>query len=175
MRQAVSAPSHNNKNEQGSMVIIFLFSILFAAIIGLMAYRIRTAGIGYVSTGHLFSPIKPSARPDNRPAVQRKDFRAVSIECGTNACGAARRLEGKRALHAQIPQVPLSQCDAESCECRYKHYNDRRSDEDRRMEYLNMAGAGKGRTNRRDYADRRADNNTEVASADGLEVFNLRN
>jgi hypothetical protein len=176
MRQDVSAPSYNNKNEQGSMVIIFLFSILFAAIIGLMVYRSRTAGTGYVSAGQLISPIKPSARPDNRPAIQRNDFRAVSIECGTNACGAARRLEGKRGLHAQIPQVPLSQCDAESCECRYQHHIDRRSEEDRRAEYFrfNIAAAYASTESRRSFIDRRANNNTEMANDASLEVFNMR-
>jgi hypothetical protein len=163
------------KMRKGSMIIIFLFSILFAAIIGLMVYRSRTAGTGYVSTGHLISPIKPSARPDNRPAIQRKDFRAVSIECGANACGAARRLEGKRGLHAQIPQVPLSQCDAESCECRYQHHIDRRSEEDRRAEYSHMAGADNSKKRRRAYADRRAENNAEIANVSGLEEFNFRN
>jgi len=36
----------------------------------------------------------------------------LTLLCGKNPCSAAKRLEGKRALVAQFPRVPLSNCDA---------------------------------------------------------------
>lgn len=64
--------------------------------------------------------------------AEQNKYRAISIKCGKNPCSAAKRMEGKRALVAQFPKVPLSTCDAEKCECTYVHHADRRGGADRR-------------------------------------------
>lgn len=157
------------------MVILSIFVILFAAIVGLMVYKGRTAGAGYVSGGRSGKPWSEPMKPNHRPAVQRKDYRAVSIQCGKQACAAARRLEGKRGGPAQIPYVPLSQCDAESCECQYKHYADRRSPRERREEIVYMTGVDGSMADRRGSLGRRAEDCDDDPDTTDLEIFNIKN
>jgi hypothetical protein len=57
----------------------------------------------------------------------------VSIEFNdATACGAVKRIGSKRFLRGEVPALPLSECHAENCECRYAHYDDRRTGEDDR-------------------------------------------
>jgi hypothetical protein len=51
-----------------------------------------------------------------------------------NACEAVKKLEGKRFLSKEAPRLPLPDCGAEHCRCRYVHFKDRRGD-DRRTLY----------------------------------------
>ena len=62
---------------------------------------------------------------------------AVSIETGTKACAASRKLEGRRYLSASAPMLPVKGCTQATCQCRYVHYNDRRSPRDRRVNFAN--------------------------------------
>ena len=75
-------------------------------------------------------------------AVSNSKFHAVSIRFGSNACQAARKLEGRRYLSSAAPKLPLSECDTTGCQCRFKHHTDRRSGDDRR----NAWGQGLGTT-----------------------------
>lgn len=63
-----------------------------------------------------------------------RKYHCVVITYSNDACEAVRRLEGQRFLSAEAPRLPLQGCGAESCPCRYVHYNDRR-EEDRRHPY----------------------------------------
>ncbi len=79
-------------------------------------------------------------------------FHAVSIEPGHRACPEARAREGKRFLSAAAPMLPLKGCSNASCQCRYQHHEDRRTQRERRVNFANphahkMADrrAGKGR------------------------------
>ena len=66
------------------------------------------------------------ARTAEKPRVS--EYHAVSICCGDGACEAAREKVGARYLSAAAPLLPLAQCDRpDECECRYQHYDDRRS------------------------------------------------
>jgi hypothetical protein len=53
-------------------------------------------------------------------------YHAVSILGSGAACRAARELSGVRFLSAEAPRLPLSQCKAANCSCRYRHHEDRR-------------------------------------------------
>ena len=64
--------------------------------------------------------------------AEKNKYRAISLVCGKNPCSAAKRVEGKRALVAQFPRIPLSTCDVTVCECTYEHHADRRAHRDRR-------------------------------------------
>jgi len=66
---------------------------------------------------------KSASRSAPRPA---KPFRSTSIKCGPGACEAARALAGQRLLIDQVPRLPLADCTAEKCDCRYTHHEDRR-------------------------------------------------
>jgi len=55
-------------------------------------------------------------------------YHAVEICCTKNACQAAQDSHGERHVSAEAPLLPLDQCDRpDQCECRYQHYEDRRS------------------------------------------------
>jgi hypothetical protein len=64
-----------------------------------------------------------------------KDFRAISVVPGSNACAAAIAVAGKRVLGSAAPRLPLAECTkAADCKCRYQKFADRRDEEeDRRL------------------------------------------
>jgi len=43
------------------------------------------------------------------------------------ACDAAQACKGKRFLSIDAPRLPLAGCDVRRCECKYRHYDDRRA------------------------------------------------
>lgn len=59
-------------------------------------------------------------------------YHAVSVAPGRRPCGAALQLSGVRFLSADAPRLPLDGCNAEKCECRYLHHEDRRANNPRR-------------------------------------------
>jgi hypothetical protein len=67
-------------------------------------------------------------------------YHAVSIEPGRKCCKEALELEDRRFLATAAPPLPLRHCEKSSCTCRYVHYSDRRSNEDRRMQPHNPHG-----------------------------------
>lgn len=84
-------------------------------------------------------------------------FHAVSIRPGPEACHAALGLEGQRFLSDAAPSIPLPSCDSENCRCRFVHFADRRSGEDRRSPYPGTIGIDTGtyRQEQRQSGDRR--------------------
>jgi len=151
------------------MIILFVFVLLFAIAVGVVTHKSRMAGTGYVSSSQLVRwwRQQPPVR-DHRPAATRRDFRAVSIKCGTDCCQAAKKLEGKRGFPSQIPRLPLSQCKAETCSCTYVQHRDRRAGDDRRELMAGLSASLQNSNDRRARYDRRGDEN-----ADGLDAFNF--
>lgn len=60
------------------------------------------------------------------PAPKARRWHAVSVEPGHHACHAAHAIEGIRFLATEAPKLPLAECDARQCTCRYRHFDDRR-------------------------------------------------
>jgi hypothetical protein len=87
--------------------------------------------------------------------VSRHRWHAVTIAAPANACEAAQACKGKRFLSGDAPLLPLRECDAKRCECRYRHYEDRRGDP-RRQDSKVAAPQGREQTNRRASRGRRA-------------------
>jgi len=88
-------------------------------------------------------PGSENVRPDEHlkaTVIKSTKFHAVSIRPGPNACDAAKNMEGRRFLSSAAPKVPLPNCDALECKCRFKHHDDRRSGGERR----NAWGSGLG-------------------------------
>jgi hypothetical protein len=77
-------------------------------------------------------PSAPASLPSAKARHAPNNFHAVSIRPADKSCEGARRIQSMRYLSAQAPQVPLAECNASRCECRYVHYEDRRSSEERR-------------------------------------------
>ena len=76
-------------------------------------------------------------REKTKPASRVADvyhsskYHCVAITHSNNPCESVKRLEGKRFLSNEAPILKLHGCDADSCQCRHIHYDDRR-EEDRR-------------------------------------------
>ena len=58
-------------------------------------------------------------------------YHAVSIKAGPHCCQAAKALTEARFLSTEAPRLPLQQCEAGTCECKYVHHEDRRAVERR--------------------------------------------
>jgi len=151
------------------MIILFVFLLLFAVAFGIVTHKSRMAGTGFVSSSQLnrLWRRQPPIR-DHRPAATRRDFRAVSIKCGTDCCQAAKKLEGKRGFPSQIPRLPLSQCKAPKCTCTFVQHKDRRAGDDRRDLVAGLSGSFLNSDDRRGRHERRGDE-----SVDGLDAFNF--
>lgn len=65
-------------------------------------------------------PVMPSRQPNN-------PWKAIAVVATENCCEAARRCTGKRFLIPEVPRLPLRECSAPHCECKYRHYDDRRA------------------------------------------------
>jgi hypothetical protein len=84
-------------------------------------------------------PATQAAKSTN-PASKSSEFHAVAINCDDSACDAAKALLGKRFLSDEAPHLPLDDCTAPACECRFRHYADRRNPKNRRSQF--SAGIG---------------------------------
>jgi len=90
---------------------------------------------------------RPIAKAPARPSAGQPDsnkFHAVSIRVGSGACTAAMGLLGERFLASEAPQLPLPGCDAADCQCRFIHFKDRRSKDERRNPYRGTMGVATG-------------------------------
>jgi hypothetical protein len=100
---------------------------------------------------------KPEAKDQEKDEPKRRSrhaWHAVTIVASGSACPAAINCKGKRFLSSEAPRLPLTECTAERCSCKYRHYEDRRNAPRRAEE----RGAAPSRvsTNRRAKRGRRA-------------------
>jgi hypothetical protein len=82
-------------------------------------------------------------------------WHAVTITASSRSCAAAQACKGKRFLSKDAPRLPLAECDATRCECKYRHFADRRG-APRRHEDKGAAPAVRKDSNRRNTRGRRA-------------------
>lgn len=82
-------------------------------------------------------------------------WHAVMIAGPASACAAAQACKGKRFLSREAPRLPLAACDSSRCDCKYRHYVDRRG-EARRGEEKVAAPTARTEPNRRVSRGRRA-------------------
>ncbi len=87
-------------------------------------------------------------------------FHAVAIKYSEHACDAAKALTGRRFLSSAAPRLPLPECDYPDCNCRFAHFNDRRTGHDRRSPFSPSTATGTTGVHeqeRRERNDRRGD------------------
>ncbi|HEU4653614.1 MAG TPA: hypothetical protein VFS47_06485 [Steroidobacteraceae bacterium] len=109
------------------------------------------------SIANLFKREKPAApQPTARATQPANPYHAVSIIPGVASCASAHRFAGTRYLSKQAPRLPLPNCDAPECTCRFKHHNDRRAGPRRRADVGFMPGTFNG-VERRATRGRRAE------------------
>ena len=74
--------------------------------------------------------IGAQVRSPGSPVEHRRvsnPYHAVSIEPGPRSCAEARARESRRYLSAAAPVLPLKGCTNATCQCRYRHHEDRRA------------------------------------------------
>lgn len=80
-----------------------------------------------------------SESKDEQPAIRSSQantaYHAVSIKFSSNACDAAKEMEGRRFLSTAAPKLPLASCQTLDCSCRFVHHKDRRAGRDRRSPF----------------------------------------
>ena len=65
------------------------------------------------------------SKPTRKPPLK---WHAVTVVLQTSSCAAAAMCRATRFLSNEAPRLPLTGCDhPETCECKYRHYQDRRS------------------------------------------------
>lgn len=91
-----------------------------------------------------------TSTPDVTPSPSNR-FHGVTIHFPADACPAVRMYESTKFLAKEAPRLPLENCTAPRCHCRYEHYDDRRTEERRESsETTKFEGA-----QRRERKDRR--------------------
>lgn len=106
---------------------------------------------------------RSNKRPDESRIAEPRDdakFHAVSLRLGLEPCTAAKRMAERRFLSNAAPRIPLPECDATKCECRFVHHADRRAGDDRRSPFISQFGAAvavKAEKDKRESPDRRED------------------
>lgn len=98
---------------------------------------------------------RESGRAPQKPRPAGR-FGAVEIRMRSNACAAAKALEGQRFLARSAPALPLPSCDAAHCACSFGKLSDRRT-ESRRLEHGGLSATLFLANNRREQHDRRTD------------------
>lgn len=97
--------------------------------------------------------------PASKKDPTRTAYHAVSIKFEANACDAAKAMTGRRFLATAAPRLPLPECDALECRCRFAHHDDRRSGKDRRSPFgargYSPSGSGTFEKERRESSGRR--------------------
>lgn len=97
-------------------------------------------------------------KPVTRARSATTAYHAVSIKFSSNACSAARDLDGRRFLSSAAPKLPLADCDVLECKCRFVHHKDRRAGKDRRSPFAPSGygtATGSHQIEQRDNKDRR--------------------
>ena len=83
-------------------------------------------------------------------------YHAVSVSGSSRCCQAAKELTEVRFLSGEAPKLPLKECDAPHCECRYVHHDDRRAFSRRTTDGKGFPiGIFPGKERRRARTDRR--------------------
>ncbi len=101
---------------------------------------------------------KETSAPEKPKATEATAYHAVSIKFDSNACEAAKKMSGRRFLSTAAPRLPLPDCNALECRCRFAHHKDRRAAKDRRSPFGAAGyagGTGSYEKERRESRDRR--------------------
>jgi hypothetical protein len=113
------------------MPSILLSIIIICLLAGLIIY-----GFKPYDYGGSVRRFKKAAKPDGRagkPSNTR--WRSVKIRPGAAPCRSVAEITGQIFLAPAAPSLPLKSCSKENCQCRYVFLEDRRSGDDRRLEF----------------------------------------
>jgi hypothetical protein len=92
------------------MGLLLLLLVVIAAIAAFLWYRQKTSASAEATL----------------PSSNR--FHAVTIHFRQDACPAVRMYASTKFLAKEAPRLPLENCTAPNCRCRYEHSDDRRTE-----------------------------------------------
>ena len=78
-------------------------------------------------------PQAVESRPQAVATAQQEAYRCVVLVPGMDSCAGAQALAGSRLLASDAPVLPVEGCDVR-CNCSYRRYSDRRSENRRRTD-----------------------------------------
>ena len=140
------------------MTAIFITLTIISIAVIFLLLRKRQLSESPVN-GQLRKPKPRRLAQSAKPNSTSTDYRAASLQVEKTSCAAALDLAGKRFLAAEIPAIPLKECDRiGDCPCKFRKYSDRRSDDDRRSNSYaidRINANGKEQSNQRAKTDRR--------------------
>lgn len=100
----------------GMEIQIAILSIAMVLLLAIL-FRLRLAR----------GPSEDNRLWDRRAVVgANHPFHAVSISPVPSSCSASQAMRSLRFLSEEAPSLPLVNCGAQECQCRYVHYPDRR-------------------------------------------------
>ncbi len=73
-----------------------------------------------------FGASRPDSTRQRGNSGTGSEFHAVSIRPPVAGCPAVEAIRGERFLSVDAPSLPIYNCTASSCNCRYVHHFDRR-------------------------------------------------
>ena len=129
-----------------SLTTMALILVFLVAIWWLMRSRRAT----------LLEESKPARRGRNLDSA----FHAVSIKFTSDACDGTKAMAGRRFLASAAPRMPLPECKVAVCNCRFSHFDDRRTGKDRRSPFVpggGSSGTGSYEQEQRHGSNRRHD------------------
>jgi hypothetical protein len=132
------------------MEVIYIVFVMIVAILLILAVRKNFSSPGTLG----FNGGNVVRKSKKNSPVARNPYRAASIVFDVNACDALKAVGSRRFLDTErnLPVVPLPGCSVAKCNCKYAHYEDRRtSDEDQRLPsaLLSQLYESTGKENRR--------------------------
>jgi hypothetical protein len=131
---------------------------------------LATAVFFFHSNGKHSQHATASSKKSQRRVSSHNRYRAASIIPGGCACAEATSLGDKRFLLDQTPRMPLRECDAAKCACRYVRHEDRRVRDDRRSPFCLQTDlhrvAGKSEHRITGYCRRSSDSTSSAAASD---------
>lgn len=94
----------------------------------------------------------------SKPKPKHAPYRAVSIHpSAVGSCEASHAIEDQRFLSSEAPLLPLHGCsDPNGCRCKYKHWDDRRQEDDRRTPFRGIGEQFHAQDDKRAGKDRRS-------------------
>jgi len=113
------------------MASIILSIVIICLLAALIMYGFRPYDYG--------GSVKRFRKTAKAGAIARKasdpKWRSVKIRPGTTRCRPVAEITGRIFLAQGAPSLPLADCTNENCQCRYIFLEDRRSGDDRRLEF----------------------------------------
>jgi len=109
--------------------------------------------------GKIFAKKKPKDENRIAPETTKTKYHAIQVLPCEHSCDPARWVSSKIYLVSELSKLPLASCNKiDECGCKFKHYEDRRQNEDRRTDSIVLQNTFSGDETRKQKKKGRRDN-----------------